>query len=264
MTTEWRIWRASAYGAVSDLQGIFEANPNANANGNGQTGCPLIEACHFGYDSIVPILLAHPGIDVNKKDSNGHTPLFRACYNGTTRCALFLLKDPRVDVKEQTANGETAFFRAAVEGFLPIVKTWIASGREIDLGKPGNEKTDVIAAAGRKKKLEVAGLLERFRENPESTRFEVRTELAWFDEVAALVFAYVIFVSDGLLEISQEQATTPISRFFAIARRLPLELQMVLCYRVVGSGKEGIRAEVTEAAFKALAKRLQDTKKGKK
>jgi len=35
-----------------------------------------------------------------------------------------------------------------------------------------------------------------------------------------------------------------------------LELQMVLCFRQVGSGKEIIRGRETEVAFKELARRL--------
>ena len=55
-------------------------------------------------------------------------------------------------------------------------------------------------------------------------------------------------------ESSGNQA--PAARFFTIARQLPLELQMVLCYRVVGSAKEIIPGKDSEVAFKSLAKSL--------
>jgi len=70
------------------------------------------------------------------------------------------------------------------------------------------------------------------------------------------MFALVVFVSDGLLEIKDTTTRTPAARFFSIARRLPLELQMMLCHRVVGSAKEIIPGKDSEVAFKELARRL--------
>jgi len=86
-------------------------------------------------------------------------------------------------------------------------------------------------------KAEASTLLERFKENPLETRQAVRVELGWYDELAAEMFALEVFVSDGLLQIKDTTTTTPAARFFSIARRLPLEIQMV-CFRQVGSTKE--------------------------
>ena len=128
-----------------------------------------------------------------------------------------------------------------------------ASGREMDLGKPGDEYTDAIGAAMVEGETEVVTLLERFKENPEETRHAMRVELGWYDELAAEVFALVVFVSDGLLQFKH---TGTAARYFSIATQLPLELQTVLCYRLVGSGKEIIPGNDSEVAFKELAKRL--------
>ena len=76
------------------------------------------------------------------------------------------------------------------------------------------------------------------------------------NELAAEVFALVVFVSDGLLQINETTTPSPAARFFSIARRLPLELQMVLCHHVVGSAKEIIPGKDSEVAFKELARRL--------
>jgi len=104
----------------------------------------------------------------------------------------------------------------------------------------------------------VVTLLGRFKSDPAKTRHAMRVVLGWYDEAAAEMFALVVFVSDGLLQIndtitSAEACTT---RFFAIAKSLPLELQMVLCFRVVGSGKEIIPGKESEVAFKSLAESL--------
>jgi len=84
----------------------------------------------------------------------------------------------------------------------------------------------------------------------------VRLELGLLDELAAEVFALVVFVSDGLLQIKDTTTPSPAARFFKIARSLPLELQMLLCYRLVRSDKEIIPGKESEVAFKSLAKRL--------
>jgi len=71
------------------------------------------------------------------------------------------------------------------------------------------------------------------------------------------MFALVVFVSDGLLKIKNlVDSTTPAARFFNIVTQLPLELQMVLCYRVVRSAKEIIYGKDSEVAFRSLALRL--------
>jgi len=81
-------------------------------------------------------------------------------------------------------------------------------------------------------------------------------ELGCLDELAAEVFALVVFVSDGLLQVKDTKITTPAARFFSIATQLPLELQVVLCYRVVGSDREIIPGNDSEVAFKSLARKF--------
>ena len=167
-----------------------------------------------------------------------------------------MLKDSRVKVNEPS-YGYTPLRGAANRGRLDIIMWWIASGREIDLGKPGDvEKTDAIGAAKEFRRTEVVTLLESFKDNPVKTRYQVRVKLGLVDETAAEMFARVVFVSDGLLQIKNTTTTTPAARFFNIARSLPLELQMVLCYRLVGSLKEIIQGKDSEEAFKELARRI--------
>jgi len=158
-------------------------------------------------------------------------------------------------VNEPDNVGFAPLWYAAWNGHLDVVKWWIASGREMDLGTPGDFDTDAIIVAKNHGKTEVVTLLERFKENPE-TRHAVRVELGCLDELAAEVFALVVFVSDGLLQIKDTTPPSPAARFFSIARRLPLELQVILCFRQVGSDKEIISGRKSEVAFKELARRL--------
>ena len=217
----------------------------------------LHHACRESSRSaVVPVFLAHPDINVNVKDKNGWTPFNFACLYGATSCVRELLKDSRVKVNEPATNGYAPLLNAARDGHLDVIRWWLASGRDIDLGKPGDIFfTDAIAAAKNYGRKEVVSLLERFKSDATQTRRAMRLELGWYDEAAAEVFALVVFVSDGLLQIN-DTTSTPAARFFSIGRRLPLELQMMLCFRQVGSDKEIIPGKESEVAFKELTRRL--------
>jgi len=151
---------------------------------------------------------------------------------------------------------ERLLFWAVYYGYDDVIKLWIASGREIDLGTPGDYYTDAIGRAKKNGRTEVISLLERFKSDAAKTRHAVRLELGLLDELAPEVFALVVFVSDGLLQISDTATTSLAARFFNIAAQLPLELQMVLCFRQVRSAKETIPGKDSEVAFKELARRL--------
>jgi len=88
------------------------------------------------------------------------------------------------------------------------------------------------------------------------TRHAIRVEIGWYDETAAEMFALVVFVSVGLLRVNDTTTATPAARFFSIAAQLPLELQMVLCFRQVRLAKEIIQGKDCEVTFKELARRL--------
>jgi len=81
-------------------------------------------------------------------------------------------------VNEPNNNGATPLRVAAYWGRHDVIKWWIASEREMILGKPGDvDKTDAIGAAKQEKKAEVVSLLERFKSDPTKTRSEVRLQL---------------------------------------------------------------------------------------
>jgi len=241
-------------GQVEVVREILRNNPTINVNCKNASGYQALHcASDEGHASIVAILLAHPDIKVNLKDSRGGTPLHYACFDGHASCARLLLADSRVKVNDY--RGSTPLWWAAYRGHLDVIKCWIASEREVDLGTRGDYHRDAIGAAKKWKKTEVT-LLERFKRDAVQTRHQVRLELGFLDDLAAEMFAIVVFVSDGLMQIRDTTTTTPAARFFSIASQLPLELQMVLCFRQVGSDKEIVPGKESEVAFKELARRL--------
>jgi len=248
------VWRGDAKKVVELMRQDPTFKVNMDQDGYGVT--LLHYACFSDSRSaVIPLLLAHPGIDVNVKDRDKYTPFLWACY-GRPSCVREMLKDSRVKVNEPNSSGITPLWAAAVGGHLDVIKWWIASGREMHLGKPGDvDKTDAIGAAKMYGYTEVVTLLERLKSDPTQTSQAMRLKLGWYDEAAAEMFALVVFVSDGLLQVN-DTTPSPAAIFFSIASQLPLELQMVLCFRQVGSLREIIRGKDSEVAFKDLAKRI--------
>jgi hypothetical protein len=255
---EEELYDAVLLGTEEEVRIILEENKyRINVNWKSPLGwAPLHCAVANGHDKITSMLLAHPSIDVNQNSQHGSTPFFLACENGMTACAQLLLRDVRVEVNKRNQHGCTPLRFAARYGHLGVIRCWIASGREMDLGWPGYDNSDAIGVAMSWGKTLVVTLLEKFEENPTQTRHEVRLELGCLEAMAAELFSMVIFLCDELVEIKEENTTTEAGGFFGIAKRLPIELQMVLCCRVVGFNGDNIPVEQREAAFKKLAKGL--------
>jgi hypothetical protein len=157
-------------------------------------------------------------------------------------------------------DGCTPLWCASCNGYVEVIKWMIAlRGDELsDLDKKGkrwdgNERT-AIEIARKEKKAEVVSLLERFMANLIQTRREIRIELGLVDELAAELFAMTVFLCDDFLRLKEANspAATGAARFFKIAAQFSMELQMVLCYRVFGSGKGNIKSKDSEPAFKHL------------
>jgi hypothetical protein len=140
----------------------------------------------------------------------------------------------------------------------------------------------------RPRQREIDLLLENFRANPVQTRHEICLELGVIDALAADLFATMVFICDDflrlrvtsspasssnyseadLLEGRENHGDDPnvrdgggggngasaIVRFFSIASKLPMELQMMLSYRSYGSSKDSILSRNSEIAFKALTR----------
>jgi hypothetical protein len=106
------------------------------------------------------------------------------------------------------------------------------------------------------------------RQYKETSRFQITVEIEPFLKMVreaqlrvvrdsfADFFAIVIFLSDDLLKLKEVKTEDQqkLVRFSNIARKLPLDIQMLLCRRVALRSGINIKAEEREIAFKALAK----------
>ena len=141
-------------GDAKKVAELIRQNPGFDVNevqdGNGFT--LLHHACDESEirSAVIPLLLAHPDIDINLNNKYGEPPFYLACKKSTFSVRE-MLKDSRVKVNEPDNDGYTPLFWAAYYGNLDVIKWWIASGREIDLGTPGDvDKTDALAGQRRK------------------------------------------------------------------------------------------------------------------
>jgi len=238
---------------------ILRDHPEVNVNWKYplvRDSSPLILATDSDNQGVIEILLGHPAIAINERDSCGDTPLMLACRKELTGGTLqLLLKDSRLLVNEPDGCGCTPLRWAACSGSLTVIRWMIALRGDLDLGRQSCEYTDAIGEARWRGRKEVVDLLERYKQDAEGTRHVVRAQLRYYDELASEVFALVVFLSEGLLR-ARSHLVPPrlrnIRRFFCIASQLPLELQMLLCHRVVRSGRNIISTLQVELALVKL------------
>jgi len=103
----------------------------------------------------------------------------------------------------------------------------------------------------------IAALIDSFDLDPVHTRQQLREHPELRDSFISNLFALVVFLCDGLLTVGAESPThQKAARFFKIAKRLPMELQMIMCNCVFGSGKDHVLTKHSEPAFKKLGKLL--------
>jgi len=152
-------------GDAKKLAELIRQDPGFNVNMELSVGAgwtPLHYACDGSRASaVIPLLLAHPDIDVNLKNIMGETPFYLAFASGSPSYVREMLKDSRVKLNEPGKDGCTPLRDGAYFSQLDVIKWWIASERDMDLGTPGHiYHTDAIGGAKDNHNTEVATLLE--------------------------------------------------------------------------------------------------------
>ena len=254
-------------GRLDTMLSILECYPELDINAKSCSGdTALMCASMRNNDNVVKFLLAHPDIDTNKSTLNGETALSLGCWNGATSIVKLLLLNPSVDAANQNKQGCTPLWDAVYSGHINTINWLIASDKH--LGDVKNDKGSWMSTGSRTaielatglSRHEIAELLKRFVVRPKQIKHEIRVNLKFKNAMASELFSLVVFLCDDLVkEIDSGISDLCVSsRFFAITKRLPMELQMVVCNRAVGSAKDTILTKDSEPAFMTLAASLQD------
>ena len=253
---------------VGEVQALLRDHPDLQVNEGDEHNnwTALHHACFEGRTHVVKLLLAHRSINVNSLASGGFTPFVIGCEYGPVSIVQLLLKDPRVDITLADESKRTPLWWASLYGRNEVIEWLIASGRDLgDLNQKGDwqdgQEYTALEIAQHCQKTEVIPLLKRLLSNPSQTRHDIWVKLGLQDQLAAELFAITVFLCDNLLQFIPPESTashpTPApTRFFTIASKLPMELQMILCRRAVGSRKQNIKSTDSEAAFRGLASKI--------
>ena len=255
------MYDAAKVGNVGEVKALLRYNPGLNVNWADENQLTALHcASKQGNVGVMKVLLAHPDINVNCKDDRGHTPISHGCREAHLSVVRELLMDPRVNVTLADSDGRTPLWWESYLGHCKAVELFVASGRDLHVDRKGKWDANSYTAleiARKRKMTKVVWLLERFTANPAHTRQQIRVTLGMLyplDALAAEVFALTVFLCEDLLQV--KPATTTTARFFAIVSKLPMELQMIMCHRAVGSMKQNVLHKYSEAAFKSLARIL--------
>ena len=267
MDPHLQLFNASQTNTVSEFKRLLEENLSLDinrANLNSRHRTPLHIATTQGSFEIVELLLAHPLIDVNAVERQGLTALAIACRMSRVKIVRLLCQDPRVEVNHtQNSFGYFPLYTAVIWKQFEAAQWLIAlRGEDLDLemkaSYDGIKWTTTVEQAEKEKAHEMAWLLKKLRLNRAKTQFNLCIKLGWRTSCASELFAVMVFLCDGLLTIKKAGAArkSASGRFFTIVSSLPMELQMVLSHRVMGSMQENILSKDSEISFKKLAKVL--------
>ena len=92
------LMEAAEAGEVEGVKAVLGEVPRMDVNAKDEQGqTPLSLASRKGHAGVVGVLLAAPGIDVNREEFEG-TPLFVASRKGWSEVVRLLLAVPGIDV----------------------------------------------------------------------------------------------------------------------------------------------------------------------
>lgn len=219
-------------------------------------------ACILGHADMVALLLRVPGVEVNAR-VDLETPLIFAAHYSNADCVRLLLEDPTVDVSlrsnQRWHHGyETALERAIACEVTDCIK-WFLALRSPAENAIGRMHLSRIAASS------MRPLLQEYANNPVPVRLRLQFELGIVS--AAIVFSIVLLVSDDFFRIKslpemnddlhdegiKAQYVNAI-RLLTISSKLPIELQMLLAHRAMGSAGDIVLQKEFDPAITHLLK----------
>ena len=121
-------FQAAREGDLDTLRAYFQAGLPANGvNARGDT--LLTVAAYNGQPKAVELVLAQPGVEVDRRNGMGLTALTAAAFKGDLE-ALKLLHAAKADVNVANARGQTSLMFASLSGRTKAVEWLLANGAD--------------------------------------------------------------------------------------------------------------------------------------
>jgi ankyrin repeat protein len=247
---------------------VLVADPRVDINFLHAGNTPIVNAVSNGCVEFVKIFLGRRDLIFNPPGVNLLVTAIGTTHarQWSTRCLGLLLRDPRASissagrasVRDSPSTSERPLTRAVRHVSPEPLQILLASHhtRQLsDLAKKANPRG------------ELRDLLEKFKFDPERTKWELRKKLGLLKEDASDLFAAVVSICDGFLHVcnrlpprqsdkpkAKEEKTALFNnaRFFGIACRLPMELQMLLCNRAYLLDRDSIPTTEFEDSFRNI------------
>ena len=121
------------YPETSSTQGLVAAKVDVNQATKGDGATALCIAARKGHASVVELLLAAKGVDVNQAKGDGATALFMAAQEGHASVLELLLAAKGVDVNQERNDGATALSIATRNGHAAVGKLLLAARAGLSL-----------------------------------------------------------------------------------------------------------------------------------
>lgn len=245
---------------------LADPETDVNFKGGKHHDTPLMCACAWGFRAKAQLLLNHNGIDVNARNRYGSTAFLKACYSGKLDLVRLLADRKDVDTSLPDHDGCTPLWKAAFKGRLHVVKWLIMSGMELGIHERGLDAgvfkpATALEIATQNSFDKISSLLEKLMTDPEGTRVEMKADKQFAkDKAVADVFAMIVLLCPGgdddkaHLVLNDHWDYSEKYKFFSIAMRLPMELQMVLSNRCFESGSDFVLTKDSTPAFRRLFK----------
>jgi len=172
---EKRFLMAAAAGDIATMNSLLESGADINArNASGETALRLAA---MNNDLPTARFLLDKGADPNMADQSGRSPLSRAAGEGFNALLKLLLATPGIDVDAQKKDGDTALRLAVMHNQLESTRLLLEAGANPNI-QNGDGNTALIRAAAQGY-TEITRLLLEHGANPHIRNNNLWTAAAW-------------------------------------------------------------------------------------
>jgi ankyrin repeat protein len=128
----------------------------------------LINACEFGREKVVELLLKHKDVDVNIVNNYGNSALIKSMFSGHFNIVNLLLQRSEIDVNIKNMYTDNALIISADRGYDKIVELLLHLGRDVDINAVNKNNLTALNIASYKGHDKVVKLLLSYSINDDA------------------------------------------------------------------------------------------------